>query len=422
MNKEYLCINDKLEYETKGSTPKYVENSSVIVLNQKCIRNGIVDYSFSQFISEQQNIAAEKYVKVGDVLLNSTGQGTAGRCAFVDYIPENYKVTVDSHMLILRFENIELARFFTYSLFNQESFILELLTGSSGQGELDREIVYNISFPYNGKNLEIFNKILIAINNKIKLNNKINKELEKLAKTLYEYWFVQFDFPDENNRPYKSSGGEMVYSNELKREIPYGWSVNNIKSCITHINTGLNPRDNFILNNGNIKYITVKNLTTHGSIDFSNCDTIDDVAQKIVHKRSDISTGDILFASIAPLGRCYLIQEEPLNWDINESVFSIRPQKTIPSEYLYMFLMSETFVKKAENSSTGSVFAGIRIKTLEDMLLVIPENNILQEFKDKISKILLQKHIKECENQKLIQLRDFLLPMLMNGQISIIAE
>ena len=220
MNKEYLCINDKLEYETKGSTPKYVENSSVIVLNQKCIRNGIVDYSFSQFISEQQNIAAEKYVKVGDVLLNSTGQGTAGRCAFVDYIPENYKVTVDSHMLILRFENIELARFFTYSLFNQESFILELLTGSSGQGELDREIVYNISFPYNGKNLEIFNKILIAINNKIKLNNKINKELEKLAKTLYEYWFVQFDFPDENNRPLISRIFTLI-SNPFRLAVQY---------------------------------------------------------------------------------------------------------------------------------------------------------------------------------------------------------
>ena len=386
MNKEYLCISDKLVYETKGSTPKYIENSSVIVLNQKCIRNGIVDYSFSQFISEQQNIATEKYVKVGDVLLNSTGQGTAGRCAFVDYIPEKCKVTVDSHMLILRFENIELARFFAYSLFNQESFILELLTGSSGQGELDREIVYNISFPFDNKNLKIFNKILVAINNKIKLNNQINKELENLAKTLYEYWFVQFDFPDENKRPYKSSGGRMIYNEKLKRNIPYEWSVDNVKSCITHINTGLNPRDNFVLNNGNIKYITVKNLTTQGSIDFSNCDSIDEVAQKIVHKRSDISKGDILFASIAPLGRCYLIQEEPQTWDINESVFSIRPKNTMPSEYLYMFLMSETFVKKAENSSTGSVFAGIRIKTLEDMLIVIPDEKILKQFKEKISK------------------------------------
>ncbi|MEI3269829.1 MAG: restriction endonuclease subunit S [Candidatus Gastranaerophilaceae bacterium] len=211
----------------------------------------------------------------------------------------------------------------------------------------------------------------------------------------------------------------MIYNEKLKRNIPYEWSVDNVKSCITHINTGLNPRYNFVLNNGNIKYITVKNLTTQGSIDFSNSDTIDEVAQKTVHKRSDISKGDILFASIAPLGRCYLIQEEPQTWDINESVFSIRPKNTMPSEYLYMFLMSETFVKKAENSSTGSVFAGIRIKTLENMLMVIPDEKILKQFKEKISKILLQKYSKECENQELTSIRDFLLPMLMNGQVTI---
>lgn len=163
-------------------------------------------------------------------------------------------------------------------------------------------------------------------------------------------------------------------------------------------------------------------MTTQGNIDFSNCDTIDEIAQKLVHKRSDISKGDILFASIAPLGRCYLIQEKPQNWDINESVFSIRPKNTIPSEYLYMFLMSETFIKKAENSSTGSVFAGIRIKTLEEMLLVIPNNSILHKFKNRISKILLQKHIKECENLELAKIRDFLLPMLMNGQVRITDE
>ena len=81
MNKEYLCVNDKIIYETKGATPKYVDKSTTIVLNQKCIRNGVIDYSFAQYISEQQSITKEKYIKVGDVLLNSTGQGTAGRCA-----------------------------------------------------------------------------------------------------------------------------------------------------------------------------------------------------------------------------------------------------------------------------------------------------------------------------------------------------
>lgn len=311
------------------------------------------------------------------------------------------------------------APFYLYYFFKTQYHNLRQLSSGVRKNLNTNDIKnYLINLPNKITQQNIVN-FLCSIDEKIELNNKINLELEKIAKTLYEYWFVQFDFPDENERPYKSSGGTMVYNEVLRQEIPLGWSVNNVKSCITHINTGLNPRDNFILNNGDIKYITVKNLTTHGGIDFSNCDTIDEVAKKIVHKRSDISKGDILFASIAPLGRCYLIQEEPQTWDINESVFSIRPKNTMPSEYLYMFLMSETFVKKAENSSTGSVFAGIRIKTLEDMLLAIPDNKILQLFKEKTSKILLQKHIKECENQELTTIRDFLLPMLMNGQVVI---
>ncbi len=345
---------------------------------------------------------------------------TIGRSGTVG-IPHIYKNNCWVHNTCLYIDDYK-GNDCNYLYYLLKTLKLDKVASSTGVPTLNRNFVHPLKvLVYRDINVQKnISNVLSTIDKKIELNNKINEELEKLAKTLYNYWFVQFDFPDENERPYKSSGGKMIYNEKLKRNIPYNWAVDSVKSCITHINTGLNPRDNFILNNGNIKYITVKNLTTRGSIDFSNCDTIDEVAQKIVHKRSDISKGDILFASIAPLGRCYLIQEEPKTWDINESVFSIRPQSTIPSEYLYMFLMSETFVKKAENSSSGSVFAGIRIKTLEDMPLVIPDNNILQLFKEKMSKIFQQKYIMECENQKLIEIRDFLLPMLMNGQVTVL--
>lgn len=259
--------------------------------------------------------------------------------------------------------------------------------------------------------------ILRFIDSKISNNNRINAELESMAKTIYDYWFTQFDFPDENGKPYKSSGGKMVWNEELNRVIPEGWKVGRVKDCIVHINTGLNPRDNFKLGNGNIKYITVKNLTTNGAIDFSNCDIIDEEARKIVHNRSDVSKGDILFASIAPLGRCCIVYENPMDWDINESVFSIRPQNNIPSEYLYLYFMSDAFVKKAEHSSAGSVFSGIRISVLEEMNIVIPPDNVLENFEKNIAMMLLRKHKNSIENQQLVSLRDWLLPMLMNGQV-----
>lgn len=262
-------------------------------------------------------------------------------------------------------------------------------------------------------------KIFSDIDRKIENNNTINTELEAMAKTIYDYWFLQFEFPDENGKPYKSSGGKMVWNEELKRDIPDGWEPCHIRDCIKHINTGLNPRDNFKLGKGSIRYITVKNLTTNGTIDFTSCDVIDEEARAIVHRRSDVSKGDILFASIAPLGRCVIVQENPIDWDINESVFSIRPDTNkVSTEHLYMFFMSDYFIKKAEHNSTGSVFSGIRVGTLEDMYILLPPPAIRDKFKSAVADILYKKYLNDQENQELASLRDFLLPLLMNGQVT----
>lgn len=264
-------------------------------------------------------------------------------------------------------------------------------------------------------------KVLSEIDAKIDNNNAICADLEGMAKLLYDYWFVQFDFPDKNGKPYKSSGGKMVWNEELKREIPEGWTVVSYRECIQSVNTGLNPRDNFKLNTGgNIRYLTVKNLTTSGNIDFASCDFIDDAARNIVHRRSDISIGDVLFASIAPLGRCFLIDEEPTDWDINESVFSIRPNyQRMTSKFLYMTFMGDSFIKKATNSSTGSVFKGIRINDLMEMKTILPPMSVLQHFDEKVEKLFATKSNCVAESVELTSMRDFLLPMLMNGQVKV---
>ena len=266
----------------------------------------------------------------------------------------------------------------------------------------------------------IIGQRLYALEQKINNNIRICSELESMAKMLYDYWFVQFDFPDENGKPYRTSGGEMVWNDQLKREIPKGWKVKPLSYGIKSINTGLNPRDNFSLGKGNIQYVTVKNLTTAGTIDFSGCDTLDEEAKSMVHTRSDISIGDILFASIAPLGRCYLIQSTPKNWDINESVFSIRANpEVVTSEFLYMYFMSNVFIKGATSSSTGSIFKGIRINTLLDIVAIFPPKHVVDAFTSKVKTLLELKEEKAEENRELTKLRDWLLPMLMNGQATV---
>lgn len=237
---------------------------------------------------------------------------------------------------------------------------------------------------------------------------------------MYDYWFTQLDFPDVNGKPYKSSGGLMVWNEQLNQDIPSGWRVGTVGDCVDRIATGLNPRDNFTLGQGAIKYLTVKNLTASGAIDFSNCDTINESARNSIHRRSDVRPGDILFASIAPLGRCHLIQEEPIDWDINESIFSIRPNlDTISAELLYAYFTSEAFVKGATYSSTGSVFKGIRINTLLDTQMLIPPLNVSRAFSDFVRSLLLQTNINMNESEQLIKLRNWLLPILMNGQVTI---
>ena len=262
--------------------------------------------------------------------------------------------------------------------------------------------------------------LLSNIDRKIEINYQINNNLEELMKTIYQRWFIEFEFPNEEGKSYKSNGGKLYYNRELKHSLPEGWKVSKIKDCIKHINTGLNPRDNFVLGKGKIKYITVKNINENGTLDFSNCDLIDENAWKIIHNRSDIRKDDILFASIAPLGRCYLIMENPKDWEINESVFSIRPNnKVISSAYLYRYLMSEYFVKKAERSSTGSVFNGIRINVLENMNIVIPNDQILDNFSQIIKNIMIKKYYYEKENVYLNMIKTELLPLLINGQINV---
>ncbi len=260
--------------------------------------------------------------------------------------------------------------------------------------------------------------LLFLIYDKIELNNRINAELEAMAKTLYDYWFVQFDFPDANGKPYKSLGGKMVYNDELKREIPEGWKVIELNDIISRCATGLNPRKNFKLGNGNNYYVTIKNIKNGKIILDNKCDRIDDAALAVIDKRSDLKKGDILFTSIEPVGTTYLIKEQPLNWNINESVFTIRPNyNKITSEYLYLLLSSSEMKCFTKNRAYGSIHKGIRHNTLKSFKLALPDNSLIKDITIKLNPILSYIYILEKENLHLTSLRDWLLPMLMNGQV-----
>ncbi|MBR0419291.1 MAG: restriction endonuclease subunit S [Erysipelotrichaceae bacterium] len=380
-----------------------------------------INFDDCYYVSKERYEMDDKIqLRVGDIIV--TKDGTIGKIGIIDKLDK--PATLNSHLFLIRNEapNV-LDTDYLFQILRSDTF-QKFATNNTSGSNIPAFTQANISkFEIDLPPLQEQKKrsaILRSIDEKIINNSKISAELEGLAKTIYDYWFLQFEFPNEEGKPYKSSGGKMVYNEELKREIPEGWEVMSVKDIIKHINTGLNPRDNFVLNEGgDVRYITVKNLTIEGTIDFSGCDFITQDVKKLINKRSMIAKGDILFASIAPLGRCFLMLETPVDWEINESVFSIRPNiDLVSSVYLYMFFMSDWFIKKAEHSSTGSVFNGIRISVLEDTKIIVPPKNVMKDFTNRVSPALRKKYLSSKENEKLVSIRDWLLPMLMNGQIT----
>lgn len=330
----------------------------------------------------------------------------------------NGKFWVNNHAHILKAKEENNTKYLYYylNLINFRPFI----TGSA-QPKLTKDnlsaIPLTIHFPEDQKKIA---SALSTIDDKIELNNKINIELEQMLKTIYDYWFVQFDFPDESGKPYKTSGGAMVYNEELKREAPKGWDVKQLNDIISRSGTGLNPRDNFELGHGDNFYITIKNVKNGKIIFDDSCDRVDDDALEIINRRSDLQIGDILFTSIEPIGVTYFVHEKPKNWNINESVFTIRANyEKVTAEYLYMLLSSLEMKEFTKNASAGSIHKGIRHNVLKTFKLPYKNKEIIEEFSKIVSPILKRIYNLDLENQKLVELRDWLLPMLMNGQVKV---
>ena len=200
---------------------------------------------------------------------------------------------------------------------------------------------------------EKIGRILTDIDSKIVLNREINQNLEAMVKQLYDYWFVQFNFPNEEGKPYKSSGGKMVWNEKLKRNTPEGWNDCTLNFYIGRITNGLNPRQNFVLGSGQNYYVTIRSLSGN-NIDWNNCDRCDDEALRKINSRSQLAIGDVIFSAIGTIGRTYYILDTPDNWNISETSFTLRPNVNVPSSFFYSLLRSDEVQIKADKAAMGS--------------------------------------------------------------------
>ncbi|HEM6371913.1 restriction endonuclease subunit S [Streptococcus suis] len=260
------------------------------------------------------------------------------------------------------------------------------------------------------KNYQVkLSSILSILDQKIALNNQINEELEAMAKTLYDYWFVQFDFPDENGKPYKSSGGKMVYNDQLKREIPEGWGVDSLWNIATFYN-GLamqkfRPASE---TDESLPVIKIREM-------FSGFSKDTEKASTTIPKEAIIEAGDILFSWSATL--------EVILWGgekgaLNQHIFKVTSEK-YPKSFIYNELRSYLKVFKTIAELRKTTMGHITQDHLKQAMIIVPPNDLIDEIHNRISLILKQQLDLKQQNQELSQLRDWLLPMLMNGQVKV---
>ncbi len=267
-------------------------------------------------------------------------------------------------------------------------------------------------------------KVLSDLDAKIELNNRINRELEAMAKTLYDYWFVQFDFPVDNNfspsgemsegqRGYKSSGGKMVYNAELKREIPEGWEVKKLSEIATTGSGGtpLSTNKEFY-ENGNIPWINSGEVNMPFIVSTKNY-----ITQKGLENSSakKFNRGTILMAMYgATAGKVSFMDIEACT---NQAICAINPKEDF--HRIYIKLVLEDLYKYLINLSSGSARDNLSQDKIRELKFVIPSQSIIQKF-DKIVQSSMNKILINLkQNQQLSELRDWLLPMLMNGQVTV---
>ncbi len=296
---------------------------------------------------------------------------------------------------------------------------------------INRNDLHEVNIPFIDREFQKpIADFLFQIDTKIDLNTRINTELESMAKLIYDYWFMQFDFPitaaqaaamgrpELQGKPYKSSGGKMVWNKELKREVPKGWancSLSDIGQIVGGSTPSTTKKENFTQGGSGIAWITPKDLSMHKGKRFISHGE-QDVTEEGRRSASlnIMPKGTVLLTSRAPVG--YMaIARGPVT--TNQDFKSLIPLKGISTEYVFMTV--ELYLPAIIKKATGSTFAEISMATLKTIEIASPPNELIEKFTSAVRPLFEKQDVLEKENQELATLRDWLLPMLMNGQVKV---
>lgn len=391
----------------RGRTPKKSEKG-IPTLSAKSVKMGYIDYNQCYYISKEEydSFMVRGFPQKGDILF--TTEAPLGVVAKLD----RDDVAVAQRLLTLRGKKGVLDNdFLLYYLQSSEGQqrIMAKQSGSTVMGIRQEEFrKINILIPSYEEQKKIAS-VLSALDDKIALNKKMNQKLEAMAKRLYDYWFVQYDFPDKNGHPYKTTGGKMEYNPTLKREIPVGWEVDNLYAVADYIN-GLACQNNRPKSGENaLPVIKIREMSEGITSD------TEEVSENIPSKYI-VENGDILFSWSATL---LVMIWAGGKGGLNQHIFRVVPKESFPKEFVYQLLSDYVVNFQQIALSRKTTMGHITSDHINLSRVVLPPENVLKRYAEKVRPIFDKIVRNQVEFRKLTALRDKLLPLLMNGQVTL---
>lgn len=405
-NWEVVRLSEISNMIKRGISPKYIEDGGLPIINQKCIRNNVVSLEFSRRCSTEKLISVEKLIKVGDILVNSTGTGTLGRTGWIKELTE--PTTVDSHVTIVRPNQILVSdKFIALYLSLKENEIESMGKGATNQTELSASILGTLKI--NLPPLETQKRIasiLSTYDDLIENNLKRIKLLEETAQNIYKEWFVNFRFPNYEHTEFDSESG-----------LPVGWNICPLNNFVD-FKEGPGLR-NWQFKDEGVPFLNIR-MMGDGELDFSSVKYLDGSEIETKYSHFLLSEHDHIVSTSGTLGKVVTIRQSHLPLCLNTSIIRMRPlREEIGKWQLREILKSPDFINEMKSYATGSAQLNFGPKHLNLMMLKVPSPKIGLQFEMIISPIEIQICSLLDINQKLKEARDILLPRLMNRTIEL---
>lgn len=384
----------------------YVKQGIPIVMPQD-IGNRNINYSTINYVSEEDATRLKRYSTVANDILYAR-RGDVEKHAFVR--AKDAGVLCGTGCLRVRINSNEVEPAFLSFYLNREETRKWLVTHAVGTNmpNLNTDILSDVPIAYPTlKEQRKIVKVLNCLEERIILNEKINDNLEQQAKLIYDYWFTQFDFPDENGKPYCSSGGKMVWNEQLKRNIPENWNVVPLLKLVSWESNSQPPKSEFVYEpkEGYVRFIQNRDYDSDTHITYI----------PRTKNLSIVDRFDILMDKYGDAGAVRYGIEGAFNVTLGK----ICVHNPNYREYIRSFLGSDGIYKFLHNSCMASTRASLSEANLAILNVVVPDEKIILDYENFLHKIRVSILKNKEETVELINLRDWLLPMLMNGQATI---